>query len=67
VAPGTLEFDGTDRFEVEQRLGAGGFGVVYRVRDRQRQGRVALKTLDRVNPDTLYRFRAPRSSPRSTR
>ncbi len=40
--------EGTERFEVIARLGAGGAGVVYEVLDRQRRARMALKTL-RVN------------------
>jgi len=51
------DFRGTERFEVRRRLGAGGFGVVYEAHDRERGERVALKTLTRVNPATLYRFK----------
>jgi hypothetical protein len=51
------EFAGTDRFAIERRLGAGGFGVVYRAYDRKRTSVVALKTLRRAEADALYRFK----------
>jgi hypothetical protein len=51
------DFDGTDRFEVQGRLGAGGYGVVYRVMDRERNIPVALKTLRHVAPKALVRFK----------
>ncbi|MCA9523277.1 MAG: protein kinase [Myxococcales bacterium] len=50
-------FAGTDRFRVIARLGDGGYGVVYKVFDRQRGEEVALKILWRVNPKSLYRFK----------
>ena len=51
------DFSGTDRFAVKSRLGAGGFGVVYRAYDRKRETVVALKTLRRADSDALYRFK----------
>jgi len=50
-------FSGTDRFVVQRRLGAGSFGVVYEVLDRERNTNVALKTLRVTAGRTLYRFK----------
>ncbi len=52
-----FEFRGTERFEVLGCLGSGASGEVYRVRDRQLSTVVALKTLQRINPDAIYRFK----------
>ncbi len=43
------EFSGTDRFHVRRRLGAGSFGVVYEVHDRDHDAVIALKALHRVD------------------
>ena len=51
------EFGGTDRFRVEGRLGEGGFGVVYKALDLERNALVALKVLRHVAPKALYRFK----------
>ncbi len=51
------DFEGTSRFEVRRRLGAGGFGIVYEVLDRDRAAIVALKTLRQMAPRALYRFK----------
>lgn len=53
----TLEFKGTARYRVQRRIGEGGMGVVYEVYDRQRASTVALKTLLRMNPGAIYRFK----------
>ncbi len=45
------------RFVIEDKLGAGGMGVVYRARDRETGGAVALKLLRRADGATLYRFK----------
>ncbi len=45
------------RFHILRLLGAGGMGVVYEVFDRERNCRVALKTLRKMSPTALYRFK----------
>src|SRR2546426_4692524 len=51
------DFGGTDRFVVKERLGAGGYGVVYRAVDRERNIPVALKTLRHVAAKALVQFK----------
>jgi serine/threonine protein kinase len=51
------EFEGTDRYVIQRRIGAGAFGVVYEAFDRERRLTVALKTLRHVSADALYRFK----------
>jgi hypothetical protein len=51
------DFEGTDRFVIQGRLGAGGYGVVYRALDRERNIPVALKTLRNVAAKALVRFK----------
>src|SRR5688572_5116104 len=46
-----------ERFAMREQLGAGAMGVVYRVLDRERGHEVALKSLQQVGPDALYRFK----------
>lgn len=50
-------FRGTKRFVDEGRLGAGGMGVVHRARDLDRGEVVALKTMVRIDPEALLRFK----------
>jgi len=53
----TKSFTGNERFRVQRRLGAGGFGVVYEVYDRRRDAVVALKILSYVSAGALYDFK----------
>jgi hypothetical protein len=50
-------FHGTERFELRRRLGSGGFGVVYEAYDREHDAIVALKTLQQLRAEALYRFK----------
>jgi serine/threonine protein kinase len=50
-------FNGTKRFRIENKLGTGGFGTVYEVYDREWNTKLALKVLNQVRPDSLYRFK----------
>jgi len=48
---------GSRRFEVRRRLGSGGMGDVYEAFDRETCWTVALKTLRRLDGESLYRFK----------
>jgi serine/threonine protein kinase len=45
------------RFEILREAGRGGMGMVFECLDRERNLRVALKTLTRVSPLRLYSFK----------
>jgi len=51
------DFAGNARFKVEARLGAGGFGVVYRARDRASGRPLALKVLRETDAVGMIRFK----------
>src|SRR4051812_31577456 len=51
------DFTGTRRFEIVRVVGVGGMGVVYEAFDRERKGRVALKTLRTLGTDARLRFK----------
>lgn len=45
------------RFHIEERLGRGSFGTVYRVVDPVTRGRLAVKVLHHATPDGITRFK----------
>lgn len=45
------------RFELVNELGKGGMGIVYRARDKERGGEVALKALREIEPTALLRLK----------
>ena len=55
------DFQGTDRFILQRRIGSGSFGVVYQAYDIERRTSIALKTLrkslSQENAKALYRFK----------
>jgi serine/threonine protein kinase/tetratricopeptide (TPR) repeat protein len=57
VPPHGLDFEGTQRYQVLRCLGAGGMGIVYEVLDRERGTRAALKTLQKLDAEALFRLK----------
>jgi eukaryotic-like serine/threonine-protein kinase len=55
--PDRAEFEGTQRFLIQRRLGEGGYGVVYEVYDRWQEAVVALKVLPEAKGTALYSFK----------
>ncbi len=51
-----------DRYDVERKIGQGGFGTVYRGFDRNLKRTVAVKILDRAGEDTRFRERFRREA-----
>lgn len=51
------EFRGTERFSLRRKLGAGGMGVVHEAIYRLTNKPVALKTLNRAEPEHIYRLK----------
>ena len=52
-----MDFEGTERFDVVTKLGEGGMGSVYEVKDRLRGTRVALKLAEQLDWPNLFRFK----------
>ncbi len=47
----------SERFVIQDKIGSGGMGVVYRAHDRERGVDIALKTLRNFDGAALYRFK----------
>ncbi len=50
-------FSGTARFSIVREIGRGGMGVVFEAHDRVLDDRVALKTIQHLDPSAIYRFK----------
>ncbi len=46
------------RFEISRRLGDGGMGIVYEAFDAERREKVALKTLQHLEPAGIYQLKS---------
>jgi len=57
AGPQSSAFAGPARFAIGETIGTGGMGIVYEAFDRDRGETVALKTMRRVDPAALYRFK----------
>ena len=51
------DFEGTERFRLEEHLGTGTSGEVFRAYDSKHDAYVALKTLHRADPAAIFRFK----------
>jgi tetratricopeptide (TPR) repeat protein len=55
--PDAADPDRIGRFQIAGRLGRGAMGVVYQARDTTTGATVALKTMYRLGPERVYRFK----------
>ena len=58
LRPGdSMTYSRRDAFHAHPRAGLRGMGTVFEAEDRLRSSRVALKILNRLDPNDLYRFK----------